>query len=110
MLKHFKRYTRVAPGLIVAIIIGFIVSLVYIQLSKRNLVIKLPAGVPPMVVDSLSPAIISMVIFCLMFGIRVGFSYTPFHDIFNFSTQLIQAPLTRCCGKSMGSYGHLYLW
>ncbi|WP_332373890.1 PTS sugar transporter subunit IIC [Lactococcus cremoris] len=93
-VEAFQTVYTGSTGLIVAIIIGFIVSLVYIQLSKRNLVIKLPAGVPPMVVDSLSPAIISMVIFCLMFGIRVGFSYTPFHDIFNFSTQLIQAPLT----------------
>lgn len=93
-VEAFQTVYTGSTGLIVAIIIGFIVSLVYIQLSKRNLVIKLPAGVPPMVVDSLSPAIISMVIFCLMFGIRVGFSYTPFHDIFNLSTQLIQAPLT----------------
>lgn len=93
-VEAFQTSYTGGAGLIVAIFISFIVSYLFIQLSKRDLTIKMPAGVPPMVADSLSPAIISICIFCVSFAIRVAFAFTPFNDIFTFSTELIQAPLT----------------
>lgn len=85
-------------GLFLAIVIGFIVSVLFTRLTKSNVQLKLPSSVPSMVSESLSPAIISTIIFTLAFVVRVGFSFTPFGNIFAFFTTVIQAPLQGVTG------------
>ncbi len=81
------------PGLLVAIFVGYVTAILYLALKKRNLMIKLPASVPPNVAESLSPTFVAGIIFSFFFLIRLGFSYTPFESIFHFVYGLLQAPL-----------------
>ncbi|WEG72531.1 PTS sugar transporter subunit IIC [Vagococcus intermedius] len=80
-------------GLLVAILVGFLTAKMYCYLNEKNITIKMPDSVPTNVSKSLSPAILSGIIFTVFFVIRVAFSYTPFESIFTFVFALIQAPL-----------------
>lgn len=80
-------------GLLVAILVGYLTAKMYCFLNKKNITIKMPDSVPSNVSESLSPAILSGIIFAVFFIIRVAFSYTPFESIFTFVFGLIQAPL-----------------
>lgn len=80
-------------GLFIGMITALLVTRLYAYLSKKNLNLKLPESVPPMVSQSLSPVFVVTIIFVLAFVIRVGFSYTSAGDIINFFIQIINAPL-----------------
>lgn len=82
-----------ASGIVVAIIVGWVVSALYVWLNKKNLVVKLPASVPPNVAASLRPSFISGIILILMAVIRGLFSYTSFGNIFELITTIVQTPL-----------------
>lgn len=80
-------------GLFIGMLTALLVTRLYGFLSKKNLNLKLPESVPPMVSQSLSPVFVVTIIFVLAFIIRVGFSYTAAGDIINFFIQVINAPL-----------------
>lgn len=80
-------------GLFIGMIIALCITKLYGWLSTKNLNLKLPDSVPPMVSQSLSPVFVVTIIFVLAFIIRVGFSYTPAGDMINFFIQVINAPL-----------------
>lgn len=86
-----------ASGIIVAIVVGWIVAALYVWLNRKNLVIKLPASVPPNVSESLRPSIISGVILVAFVIIRIMFEMLPglnhFGNIFALFTKLVQTPL-----------------
>lgn len=92
-LETFKSLYTGGTGLLVAILVGFLTAKMYCFLNKKNITIKMPDSVPSNVSESLSPAILSGIIFTVFFVIRVGFSYTPFESIFTFIFAIIQAPL-----------------
>lgn len=77
--------------------LGMVSAIVSVKLfawaTKKNLVIKMPDGVPPAVMDSfasLIPAGFAMVTF---FVVSIIFSMTPFEYAHNFIYQVLQAPL-----------------
>lgn len=80
-------------GLFIGMIIALCVTKLYGWLSTKNLNLKLPDSVPPMVSQSLSPVFVVTIIFVLAFIIRVAFSYTQAGDLINFFIQVINAPL-----------------
>lgn len=80
-------------GIFVAILTAILVTALYCYLEKKGLVIKLPESVPEMVSQSLSPAFIAIIIFTLVFLIRVGISYTGFESIFNLIQTVLGKPL-----------------
>lgn len=80
-------------GLFIGMLVAIIVTKLYGWLSTKNLNLKLPDSVPPMVSQSLSPVFVVTIIFVLAFIIRVLFSYTAAGDIINFFIQVINAPL-----------------
>ncbi|WP_161979036.1 PTS sugar transporter subunit IIC [Streptococcus sp. S784/96/1] len=82
-----------APGVIVAILVGWLVSVLYVYFNKKNLVIKLPASVPPNVSESLRPSILSGLILIGFVGLRAILSLTSFGDLFSLIGQFVQAPL-----------------
>lgn len=82
-----------SSGMVVAILVGWVVGMLYVFLNKKNIVIKLPDSVPPNVSASLQPSLIAGIILVLMTLIRGAFSYTAFGNIFDCVTKLVQAPL-----------------
>ena len=69
-------------GLFIGMILALVITRLYAALSKKNLMIKLPESVPPMVTQSLSPVFVVTIIFVLVFIVRVLFGLTPSGTIF----------------------------
>lgn len=84
-----------ANGVFVAMVVSIVVSKIYCVLSKKNLKLKLPESVPPMVTDSLSPVFISMIIFGLVLGVKYLFQLTSYGDLFVFFNTVIGAPIMK---------------
>jgi PTS system cellobiose-specific IIC component len=80
-------------GLFIGMILALLVTRLYAYLSSKNIMIKLPESVPPMVTQSLSPVFVVTIIFILVFITRVLFGYTPSGNIFQFFVDTINAPL-----------------
>ena len=81
-------------GVLCALVIALCVSGLFVFLSKKNLTFKMPAGVPPMVSESLEPMFIAMIISALAFCLRFGFAMTPFGNFIDFFQQTIGGVLT----------------
>lgn len=92
-VEAFQTAQTGGPGLIVAIIVGFLTGVMFLFFKKKNLVVKLPSTVPPSVSESLNPTFIAGLIFSVFFIIRVGLSYTAFGNVFNLIYGILQAPL-----------------
>lgn len=83
-----------SEGIFVAILIGLFVPWLYCILMRKNLVLKLPNSVPPMVSQSLAPTFVGIIIFSLMFAVKYIVSLTSYGDIFTLLTTLISQPIT----------------
>lgn len=80
-------------GIFLAMIIAIISVSIFAWAVKRKLVIKLPEGVPPAVMDSfaaLIPAALSMIFFFVLNIIMANTSYQYLHNLIY---QVLQAPL-----------------
>lgn len=80
-------------GIFVAMIMGLIIPWIYCKLMDKNLVLKLPDSVPPMVTESLAPTFVAMIIFTSIFLIRWGLGLTPYGNIFNLVAETISKPV-----------------
>ncbi|EUJ30582.1 PTS system oligo-beta-mannoside-specific EIIC component [Listeria grayi] len=80
-------------GIFIGMLVALIVTRLYAYLNTKNLVIKLPSSVPPMVTQSLAPVFVVTIIFIVAFAIRVLFSFTKSGNIFDFFVNTISAPL-----------------
>lgn len=80
-------------GLVVGLIVSLFVGALYVALTKKGMVFKMPESVPPMVSESLGPVFVAIIIFGIMFAIRIGFSLTPFQTAFDFIQTIITKPL-----------------
>ena len=82
-----------SKGLFAAMIIAILVSKLYVLILNKNIVIKMPEGVPEFVSKSfvgIIPAIVIMSVFAL---ISYLIQLTPFGNIHNLVFGLIQIPL-----------------
>lgn len=82
-----------SEGVFVAILIGLFIPWLYCVLVKKNLVLKLPSSVPPMVSQSLAPTFVGIIIFSLIFAVKYGVSLTSYGDIFTLLTTIISQPI-----------------
>lgn len=82
-----------SDGIFMAIIVGLFVPWLYCLLMKKNLRLKLPDSVPPMVSQSLAPTFVAMIIFTMMFFVKYGCSLTSYGNLFNMVTTLIGKPI-----------------
>lgn len=80
-------------GLVVGLITAILTSLLFVKLSKKNIVFNMPSSVPPMVSESLGPVFIAIIIFSAAFFVRVGFSFTSYATSFNFIQTIVTQPL-----------------
>ena len=81
-------------GIFIAMILGLLIPALYSRLIK-HVGIKLPATVPPMVTDSLSPTFVAMILFGCAFLVKFGFSLTPFGNFFDFFNTIVGAPVMK---------------
>lgn len=85
-----------SSAMFVAIILGLILSRIYVALSQsKKLRIKMPEGVPPMVSQSFEPIIVSVLILIMIMILRIGMSYTVFGNVFNIIQYCIADPLAK---------------
>lgn len=80
-------------GVFPAMLCGLLVPYFYCKLMKKNLKLKLPSSVPPMVSDSLSPTFVAMIIFTTVFFIKYLFTLTPYGDAFSAVSEIIAQPI-----------------
>lgn len=80
-------------GIFVAIVTALVISSLYIWLMNKNLSIKLPDSVPPMVSQSLSPTFVSILIFTIVLAVKYLFTLTSYGNIFDFVTEVISKPV-----------------
>lgn len=82
-----------SQGIFVAMITGVVISMVYCNLMKKNIKMKLPESVPPMVSNSLSPIFVSMIIFAGILVIRYAVGMTSYGNIFDLLYSTFTKPL-----------------
>lgn len=88
-----------SKGIFVAMLVGLGVSSIYVAMVKKNIVLKLPESVPPMVAQSFSPIIIAIAVGLVALLVRIGFSLTPYGDIFNFINTVVTVPVMKLGGS-----------
>lgn len=82
-----------ANGIFIAVIVGLLAPLFYVWLTHKNLKVKLPSTVPPMVSEALEPLWSALIIFSLTMIIKYIFVFLPGGNIFDFVGDVISAPL-----------------
>ncbi|MCI2455310.1 PTS transporter subunit EIIC, partial [Listeria monocytogenes] len=90
-------------GLFVAMIIAMLSTEIYRFIVQRNIVIKMPDGVPPAVSKSFIALIPGFVVITLIWVARLVIEMTPFESIHNIITVLIGTPLSILGGSLGGS-------
>lgn len=83
-----------AQGMFLGIFTAFISAELYHFFVRKNLTIKMPAGVPDAVSRSFSALIPITLTLTAFLVIRILFSFTSFETVQNFIYTLIQQPLT----------------
>lgn len=82
-----------SEGVFVGMVIALFIGKFYTWLMSKNIKVKLPASVPPMVSESLSPTFVAMILFTFVFTIRVIFGTTPQGNLFDLVNETIAAPI-----------------
>lgn len=80
-------------GLLSAMLVGFVGSIIYNKLMKTKVTIKLPESVPPMVAEPFKMLVPALVTFLFFSVIRYGMGFTSYGDIHNFLFTVFQTPL-----------------
>lgn len=83
-----------SDGIFLAIIIGLFIPKIYCVLMSKNLRLKLPESVPPMVSQSLAPTFVAMIIFVIVFIVKWGCTFTSYGNLFNIISTLIGKPIS----------------
>ncbi|MGT2667162.1 PTS sugar transporter subunit IIC [Streptococcus rifensis] len=95
-----------ATGLFTALIIGFISSLIYIKLTKKNIIIKMPDSVPPAVNKAFAaiiPGTIAIYVSAILAHLAIALTGSPLNDLIS---TYIQQPLM---GLSQGLFSVILL-
>lgn len=83
-----------SDGIFLALIVGLLIPRLYCFLMSKNLRLKLPDSVPPMVSQSLAPTFVAMIIFTLIFIIKWACTFTPYENVFNLVSTIIGKPIS----------------
>ncbi|WP_331828098.1 PTS cellobiose transporter subunit IIC [Bacillus velezensis] len=103
-----------SKGLFVAMIIAMLSTEVYRFIIQRNIVIKMPDGVPPAVSKSFVALIPGFIIITLVWLARLFIEITPFKSLHNVVGDLLGTPLSILGGSLGGSliaeFVQMLLW
>lgn len=86
-------------GIFVAILSGLIVSRLLAFIVQKDIRIKMPAGVPPMVSESFSSLIAGSIIVIVFIILKMLFTMTPYGTANDCIYSLIQTPLQSLTGN-----------
>lgn len=88
-----------AKGVFVALISGILTVKIMEFFIKKNITIKMPDGVPAMVMDSFS-ALLPATAIVLFFGaVKLGFSFTSYETANTFIYTMLQTPIQSLTGS-----------
>ncbi|MGG0717684.1 PTS cellobiose transporter subunit IIC [Robertmurraya massiliosenegalensis] len=90
-----------SKGLFVALLFAIISTEIYRWVVKKDIVIKMPAGVPPSVGKSFAALIPGLIVFLVVWGIRLLVELTPYESINGLVTTLLGDPL-KMVGLTLG--------
>lgn len=82
-----------SEGIFLGMIIALLVTSIFGWLMSKNLKIKMPDSVPPMVSDSLSPTFVAIIVFILAFMAKYGASLTSYGNVFDLFNAIITKPI-----------------
>lgn len=89
-----------SSGLFVAFIVALSVAKIYVVLvNNKKVVIKLPESVPPMVAQNFEPLLVGLIIFIIIFVVRLVIGYTSYGNLFDLINKIIAAPLMSVGGS-----------
>nr|WP_237580120.1 PTS transporter subunit EIIC [Enterococcus sp. JM4C] len=92
--KTLKLETLGSGGMFVAMFAGLIGARIYILCVNKNLVIKMPESVPPIVNKSFAAIVPAVIVSTVMGIIYVVMSLTPYGTLTSMIYTWVQAPLT----------------
>lgn len=84
-----------SEGIFVGILCGMFVAWMFCTLMTKNLQLKMPDAVPPMVSKSLSPMFVAMIIFTIMFAIKYVCTLTSYGNLFTVINTLVAQPIAK---------------
>lgn len=90
-------------GLFVGLIMAVLTVEVYRIIVQKDIIIKMPDGVPPAVSKSFAALIPGFVVITMAWLIKLGLMYTPFEDMHNVVRVLLVKPLTLVGGTYWGA-------
>ncbi|WP_449619519.1 PTS cellobiose transporter subunit IIC [Robertmurraya sp. Marseille-Q9965] len=90
-----------SKGLFVALLFAIISTEIYRWVVKKDIVIKMPAGVPPSVGKSFAALIPGLIVFLVVWGIRLLVEFTPYESINGLVTAVLGDPL-KMVGLTLG--------
>ncbi|MCL7706098.1 PTS transporter subunit EIIC, partial [Enterobacter kobei] len=82
-----------SKGLFVAMIGSLLWTELFCWLKRKNLVIKMPDGVPPAVQESFAALIPALLVMILVLGIRIIFENTHYNTIHQFIYEVVATPV-----------------
>lgn len=82
-----------SSGVFVALIVGLLVPALYCFLMTKNIRLKMPSSVPPMVSQSLAPTFVAMIIFGIIFTIKFLCTLTSYGNVFDMINTIIAQPV-----------------
>ena len=83
--------------------IGTVGGIAFSFIVQKDIIIKMPDGVPPAVAKSFAALIPGMIILTVVWIIRLGLMYTPFEDMHNIVRVILVGPLTKIGGTYWGA-------
>ncbi|MGX7350343.1 PTS sugar transporter [Enterococcus canis] len=92
--KVLKMETLGSGGMFVAMFGGLIGARLYIWCVKKNLVIRMPESVPPIVSKSFAAIVPAVIVSSTMGAVYVAMTLTPYGTLTNMIYTWVQAPLT----------------
>lgn len=97
-----------AKGIFVGIIVAFLSVHIYAWVEKKGWTIKMPAGVPPTVVESFAALIPITIVMTVFFAINLFFGYFD-TNVFEFIFEFLQTPLLNL-GDTLGAMVTAYIF
>lgn len=92
-------------GIFVAMLTALLVTTLYCWLCKKNITLKLPSSVPPMVSQSMSPTFVAMIIFTVVLVVKYLFYLSPYGNVFDMLNNTITQPILNVGGSPLALIG-----
>jgi PTS system cellobiose-specific IIC component len=97
-------------GMFVAMFGGLLGARIYILCVQKNLMIKMPDSVPPIVNKSFAAIVPAIIVSAIMGIIYVGMAATPYGTLTDMIYTWVQAPLTLLGANFFGSLAFTECW